>query len=35
MKSRNPAIETTLLTIGAHVNGPKTRRALSVSPTSA
>ena len=29
MKTRNPAIETKLLTIGAHVNGPKTRRALS------
>ena len=35
MKIMNPAIETTLLTIGAHVYGPNTRRAFRASPTSA
>ena len=35
MNTRKPAIETTLFTIGAQVNGPKTRRAFSASPTSA
>jgi hypothetical protein len=35
MKIRNPAIDTMLLTIGAQVYGPYTRRAFSDSPTRA
>jgi len=35
MNAAKPAIDTTLLTTGAHAYGPKTLRALRISPSRA
>lgn len=35
LKSRSPAMPTTLLMTGAHANGPNSPRALRISPSTA